>query len=53
MDTPVSGFSFILKVLAGCYIQVWRGFIQRRKTKIAREEEMIFLGMVSKMSRTG
>lgn len=49
----MSGFSFILKVLDGFYIQVWRGFVQRRKTKMAREEEMIFLGMVGKKSQTG
>lgn len=49
----VSGFSFILKVLAGCHVQVWRGFVQRKKTKIARKEEMIFLGMVSKMCQSG
>uniref|UniRef100_A0A8C3AYE7 Zgc:153738 n=1 Tax=Cyclopterus lumpus TaxID=8103 RepID=A0A8C3AYE7_CYCLU len=26
--------------------KVWRGYIQRKRAKIAREEEMIFLGMV-------
>lgn len=28
-------------------IQVWRGYSQRKKTENLREEEMIFLGMVS------
>ncbi|KAM9762046.1 dynein regulatory complex protein 11 [Menidia menidia] len=28
-----------------CIQKVWRGYIQRKTTKIAREEEMIFLGM--------
>lgn len=28
-------------------IQVWRGYSQRKKTEKLREEEMIFLGMVS------
>lgn len=30
-----------------CDLQLWRGYIQRKKTMIARIEEMIFLGMVS------
>lgn len=34
-------------------VQVWRGFIQRRKTQIAREEEMIFLGMVRELCQCG
>ncbi|XP_068563222.1 dynein regulatory complex protein 11 [Cebidichthys violaceus] len=29
-----------------CIQKVWRGYIQRKRVKIAREEEMIFLGMV-------
>lgn len=37
----------------GCPVQVWRGFIQRRKTQIAREEEMIFLGMVRESCQCG
>ncbi|XP_054458970.1 dynein regulatory complex protein 11 [Anoplopoma fimbria] len=28
-----------------CIQKVWRGYIQRKRAKIAREEEMIFLGM--------
>ncbi|XP_035031635.2 dynein regulatory complex protein 11 [Hippoglossus stenolepis] len=28
-----------------CIQKVWRGYVQRKRTKIAREEEMIFLGM--------
>ncbi|KAM4548926.1 dynein regulatory complex protein 11 [Odontesthes bonariensis] len=28
-----------------CIQKVWRGYIQRKRTKIARDEEMIFLGM--------
>lgn len=28
-------------------IQVWRGYCQRKKTEKLREEEMVFLGMVS------
>ncbi|XP_023195833.1 IQ and AAA domain-containing protein 1 isoform X2 [Xiphophorus maculatus] len=33
--------------LAAIRIQkVWKGYLQRKKTKIARDEEMIFLGMV-------
>nr|XP_046247355.1 dynein regulatory complex protein 11 isoform X2 [Scatophagus argus] len=30
---------------AVCIQKVWRGYIQRRRTNIARDEEMIFLGM--------
>lgn len=29
-------------------IQVWRGYSQRKRTEKLREEEMIFLGMVSR-----
>ncbi|TMS20099.1 Dynein regulatory complex protein 11 [Larimichthys crocea] len=29
-----------------CIQKVWRGYIQRKRTKIARIEEMIFLGMI-------
>ncbi|XP_036971787.1 dynein regulatory complex protein 11 isoform X1 [Acanthopagrus latus] len=29
-----------------CIQKVWRGYIQRKRAKIARDEEMIFLGMV-------
>ncbi|KAM4738665.1 dynein regulatory complex protein 11 isoform 2-T2 [Anableps anableps] len=33
--------------LAAIRIQkVWRGYVQRKKTRIARDEELIFLGMV-------
>lgn len=32
------------------WVQLWRGYIQRKKTKIIREEEMIFLGMVSELN---
>ena len=28
-------------------MQVWKGYSQRRKTKKMREEELIFVGMVS------
>ncbi|XP_035032932.2 dynein regulatory complex protein 11-like [Hippoglossus stenolepis] len=28
-----------------CIQKVWRGYVQRKRTKIDREEEMIFLGM--------
>lgn len=28
-------------------LKVWKGYIQRKRTKQEREEEMIFLGMVS------
>ncbi|XP_010793269.1 IQ and AAA domain-containing protein 1 [Notothenia coriiceps] len=28
-----------------CIQKVWRGYMQRKRTKIVREEEMIFLGM--------
>lgn len=31
------------------YSQVWKGYVQRKRTKTAREEEMILLGMVGKM----
>lgn len=34
-----------MQVLTFC--QVWRGYMQRKRTKIIREEELIFLGMVS------
>lgn len=27
---------------------MWRGYIQRKRVKVARDEEMVFLGMVSK-----
>ncbi|XP_008328814.1 dynein regulatory complex protein 11 [Cynoglossus semilaevis] len=30
---------------AVCIQKVWRGYVQRKRTKIARDEEMIFLGM--------
>uniref|UniRef100_A0A667W7X3 Zgc:153738 n=1 Tax=Myripristis murdjan TaxID=586833 RepID=A0A667W7X3_9TELE len=33
-----------------CIQRVWRGYIQRKRTKRAREEELIFLGMVSQMA---
>ncbi|XP_029906335.1 dynein regulatory complex protein 11 isoform X2 [Myripristis murdjan] len=29
-----------------CIQRVWRGYIQRKRTKRAREEELIFLGMI-------
>ncbi|NWS17036.1 DRC11 protein, partial [Pachyramphus minor] len=32
---------------ATCIQKVWRGYIQRKKTEKMREEEMIFLGIVS------
>lgn len=41
--------SFMLKDLVEYDLQVWRGYIQRKRAKIARDEEMIFLGMVSKI----
>ncbi|XP_069555042.1 dynein regulatory complex protein 11 [Brachyistius frenatus] len=34
------------ELAAICIQKVWRGYIQRKRTKIAREEEMIFLGMM-------
>uniref|UniRef100_A0A3Q3H341 Zgc:153738 n=1 Tax=Kryptolebias marmoratus TaxID=37003 RepID=A0A3Q3H341_KRYMA len=36
----------VLNLAAICIQKVWRGYIQRQKTNIARLEEMIFLGMV-------
>ncbi|XP_029355304.1 dynein regulatory complex protein 11 [Echeneis naucrates] len=33
-------------VAAVCIQKVWKGYIARKKTKIARDEEMIFLGMI-------
>uniref|UniRef100_A0A672YXZ0 Zgc:153738 n=1 Tax=Sphaeramia orbicularis TaxID=375764 RepID=A0A672YXZ0_9TELE len=33
------------ELAAVCIQKVWRGYIQRKRTKMAREEEMIFLGM--------
>ncbi|XP_031720146.1 dynein regulatory complex protein 11 [Anarrhichthys ocellatus] len=35
-----------IELAAVCIQKVWRGYIQRKRVKIAREEEMIFLGMV-------
>ncbi|KAM6938065.1 dynein regulatory complex protein 11 [Lycodopsis pacificus] len=35
-----------IEFAAVCIQKVWRGYIQRKMVKIAREEEMIFLGMV-------
>ncbi|XP_069378088.1 dynein regulatory complex protein 11-like [Paralichthys olivaceus] len=35
-----------IELAAVCIQKVWRSYIQRKRTKIAREEEMIFLGMV-------
>ncbi|KAK2835493.1 hypothetical protein Q5P01_015977 [Channa striata] len=35
-----------IELAAVCIQKVWRGYIQRKKAKIARDEEMIFLGMV-------
>lgn len=32
-----------------CGFQVWRGYVQKRRAKIAREEEKVFLKMVSIM----
>ncbi|XP_049443686.1 dynein regulatory complex protein 11 [Epinephelus fuscoguttatus] len=29
-----------------CIQKVWRGYVQRKRTKIARNDEMIFLGMI-------
>ncbi|NWW46396.1 DRC11 protein, partial [Pedionomus torquatus] len=34
---------------ATCIQKIWRGYIQRKKTEKMREEEMIFLGMVSNL----
>nr|XP_033788643.1 IQ and AAA domain-containing protein 1-like [Geotrypetes seraphini] len=37
----------VIRERASIMIQkIWRGFIQRRKTKQAREQEMVFIGMV-------
>ncbi|XP_045906497.1 dynein regulatory complex protein 11 isoform X3 [Micropterus dolomieu] len=33
------------ELAAVCIQKVWRGYIQRKRAKIARDEEMIFLGM--------
>ncbi|XP_026160365.1 dynein regulatory complex protein 11 [Mastacembelus armatus] len=33
------------ELAALCIQKVWRGYVQRKRTKIARDEEMIFLGM--------
>ncbi|KAM9848901.1 dynein regulatory complex protein 11 [Aulostomus maculatus] len=33
------------EVAAGCIQKVWRGYTERKRAKVAREEEMIFLGM--------
>uniref|UniRef100_A0A4W6FHI7 Zgc:153738 n=1 Tax=Lates calcarifer TaxID=8187 RepID=A0A4W6FHI7_LATCA len=35
-----------LELAAVCIQKVWRGYIQRKRAKISRDEEMIFLGMV-------
>ncbi|NWR49248.1 DRC11 protein, partial [Regulus satrapa] len=37
-------------VAATCIQKVWRGYSQRKKTEKLREEEMVFLGMVSEAS---
>ncbi|XP_053286785.1 dynein regulatory complex protein 11 [Pleuronectes platessa] len=34
-----------IELAAVCIQKVWRGYVERKRTKIAREEEMIFLGM--------
>ena len=31
------------------FLKVWKGFAQRKKTKKMRDEELIFIGMVSKI----
>ncbi|XP_040896572.1 dynein regulatory complex protein 11 [Toxotes jaculatrix] len=41
-DTGAPG----IELAAVCIQKVWRGYIQRKRAKIARDEEMIFLGMV-------
>lgn len=41
--------SLMLKDLVECGLQVWRGYVERKRTKTARDEEMILLGMVSGM----
>ncbi|KAM8745982.1 dynein regulatory complex protein 11 [Acanthopagrus schlegelii] len=35
-----------IELASVCIQKVWRGYIQRKRAKIARDEEMIFLGMV-------
>ncbi|XP_060889565.1 dynein regulatory complex protein 11 [Labrus mixtus] len=35
-----------IELASVCIQKVWRGYIQRKRAKIDREEEMIFLGMV-------
>uniref|UniRef100_A0A672GYL4 IQ motif containing with AAA domain 1 like n=1 Tax=Salarias fasciatus TaxID=181472 RepID=A0A672GYL4_SALFA len=35
----------VAEMAATCIQKMWRGYLQRKRTKIAREEEMIFLGM--------
>uniref|UniRef100_A0A8C5U4I0 IQ motif containing with AAA domain 1 n=1 Tax=Malurus cyaneus samueli TaxID=2593467 RepID=A0A8C5U4I0_9PASS len=37
---------------ATCIQKVWRGYAQRKKTERLREEEMIFLGMVSEWNQS-
>ncbi|XP_070817354.1 dynein regulatory complex protein 11 [Chaetodon trifascialis] len=34
-----------IELAAVCVQKVWRGYMQRKRAKIARDEEMIFLGM--------
>ncbi|XP_070765243.1 dynein regulatory complex protein 11 [Enoplosus armatus] len=34
-----------IELAAVCIQKVWRGYVQRKRAKIARDEEMIFLGM--------
>lgn len=41
----VPGPIYLIRVLFP--IQVWRGYRQRKETERLREEEMVFLGMVS------
>lgn len=41
--------SWTLFIVVELYLQFWRAYIQRKKTRIAQDEEMIYLGMVSQM----
>uniref|UniRef100_A0A3B4ZVS1 IQ motif containing with AAA domain 1 n=1 Tax=Stegastes partitus TaxID=144197 RepID=A0A3B4ZVS1_9TELE len=50
LDTTKAPGPADTELAAICIQKVWRGYIARKRTKAEREEEMIFLGMVSEMS---